>query len=70
MEHIKPQHYKAGDKDVISFCQYHNINFQLGNVIKYVVRAGKKDANTYLQDLQKAREYLKREIEHIERSSK
>ena len=33
---IKPSHYKAGEFDVIAFCQLHNINFDLGNVIKYV----------------------------------
>ena len=39
---IQPSHYKAGEFDVIAFCQLHDINFDLGNVIKYVTRAGKK----------------------------
>ena len=63
---IKPSHYKAGEFDVIAFCQLHNINFDLGNVIKYVTRAGKKENNSELQDLNKAMEYLKRRIEFIE----
>ena len=59
---IKPSHYKAGEFDVIAFCQLHNINFDLGNVIKYVTRAGKKENNSELQDLNKAMEYLKSKI--------
>ena len=62
---IKPSHYKAGEFDVIAFCQLHNINFDLGNVIKYVTRAGKKENNSELQDLNKAMEYLKRRVEFI-----
>ena len=64
-EAIKPNHYKAGEFDVIAFCQYHNLSFDIGNVIKYVVRAGKKANNSELQDLTKAMEYLKRRIEYI-----
>ena len=42
-----------------------NVIFDLGNVIKYVTRAGKKENNSELQDLNKAMEYLKRRIEFI-----
>lgn len=38
-------------------------NFNLGNVIKYVWRAGYKKTTTYVEDLQKAREYIDMEIE-------
>lgn len=62
---IKPSHYKAGEFDVIAFCQKHNLNFDAGNVIKYVTRAGKKKDNSELQDLNKAMEYLKRRIEFV-----
>jgi hypothetical protein len=65
MDAIKPQHYQAGENDVIAFCQHHKINFSLGNVIKYVTRAGKKDPTKELEDLLKAREYLDREIEKV-----
>jgi hypothetical protein len=37
--------------------------FNRGNIIKYVCRAGKKDNE--LKDLEKAADYLKREIEYI-----
>ena len=62
---IKPNHYKSGGFDVISFCQIHEINFELGNVIKYVTRAGKKENNSELQDLLKAREFLNRRIKYL-----
>ncbi len=59
---IRPDHYKAGAGDVIDFCKRYDLNFNLGNVVKYVARAGKK--GPALQDLRKALEYLNREIEH------
>ena len=62
---IKPSHYKAGEFDVIAFCQKHNLSFDVGNVIKYVTRKRKKKDNSELQDLNKAMEYLKRRIEFI-----
>ena len=62
---IKPSHYKAGEFDVIKFCQIHNIGFELGNVIKYSTRAGKKENNSELQDLLKAREFLNRRIKYL-----
>lgn len=69
-DNIKPDHYKAGQGDVISFCQQHGINFSRGNVIKYVTRAGKKDPDKELEDLEKAREYLDREIEKLKADQK
>jgi hypothetical protein len=38
------------------------LNYRLGNVVKYISRAGKKDSDP-VQDLEKAAWYLKREIE-------
>ncbi len=62
---IIPDHYKSGDNmDVIDVCKVLNLNFNRGNVLKYIARAGKKDDE--LQDLNKALEYLKREIKYIE----
>jgi len=48
---------------VIDFIKDYNLNFNRGNIIKYVCRAGKKDNE--LKDLEKAADYLKREIEYI-----
>lgn len=42
-------------------------DFYLGNVIKYVARAGKKNANTYKEDLQKAIVYLQKRIDSLEK---
>lgn len=62
---IIPDHYKSSDNmDVIDVCKVLNLNFNRGNVLKYIARAGKKDDE--LQDLNKALEYLKREIKYIE----
>lgn len=62
---IKPSHYQAGEFDVIAFCFKYNLDFASGNVVKYIVRTGKKDKNKELEDLLKAREYLERKIEWV-----
>ena len=57
-------HYEAtGDYDLIDVIQDYKLNFNRGNIIKYVFRAGKKDDE--LQDLMKAKDYLEREIQFI-----
>jgi hypothetical protein len=62
---MKPIHYKGGkDYDVIDFCKDYDLNFNKGNIIKYLVRAGKKDDE--LRDMRKALDYLEREIEYLE----
>ena len=57
-----PPHYKAGGIEVIDFIEAKDLNFRLGNAIKYISRAGKK-ASDPVQDLEKAAWYLKREID-------
>ena len=56
-----PPHYKAGGIETIDFIEAKDLNYRLGNVIKYVARAGKKDTDP-VQDLEKALWYLQREI--------
>ena len=63
----KPKYYKSGDFDVIDAVKKFDLNFNLGNVLKYIVRAGRKDSETHIDDLEKALEYLEREIEYLER---
>ena len=59
-----PPHYTVGGVETIDFIEAKQLNFNLGNVVKYLSRAGEKvDA---LQDLQKARWYLNREIARVE----
>lgn len=57
-----PPHYADGKIEVIDFIEDKNLNFNLGNVVKYVARAGKKDKSKELEDLEKALWYLQREI--------
>lgn len=66
---MKNQYYggKNNTYEAIKVIQAHNLNFCLGNVVKYVLRAGKKDKDTYLQDLEKAIRYLEFEIMHYEK---
>jgi len=55
-----PPHYKTGGVDTIDFIEAKDLNYRLGNVVKYVSRAGKK--GDPIEDLKKARWYLDREI--------
>lgn len=64
MDNIQPIHYKAGEGDVIEFCSRHKINFSRGTAIKYLVRAGRKEGANEIEDLEKAAEFLRREIEY------
>ena len=54
-----PSHYNKGI-ETIDYIESWNMDFNTGNVIKYVTRAGYKDNK--LEDLQKAKWYLEREI--------
>lgn len=59
-----PQHYRSGGMEAIDVIEAFGLGFNLGNVAKYVLRAGRKaDA---LEDLMKARWYLNREIARME----
>ena len=59
-----PPHYKSGGIEVIDVIEAFELNFRLANVVKYVLRAGRKgDA---LEDLEKAAWYLDREIDKLE----
>lgn len=55
-----PPHYRTGGVETIDFIEAKDLNYRLGNVIKYVSRAGKK--GDPIQDLEKAAWYLQREI--------
>ena len=66
-----PSHY-GGEKnpyEAIKVIEAWDLNFSLGNVLKYMSRAGKKSDNI-LEDLKKAAWYLNREIKRIEDASK
>ena len=57
-----PSHYNAGRIEVIDFIEDQNLNFNLGNAVKYISRAGKKDPVKFREDLEKAIWYLNREL--------
>lgn len=62
----KPKHYIDGRRyEPRKVIQDWGLNFNLGNAVKYLSRAGRKD--DILQDLRKAKEYIDFEIEEIEK---
>ena len=61
-----PSHYTYGKIEVIDYIEDKQLDFLLGNVVKYVSRAGHKD--DALQDLKKAAWYLNRKIMQLERA--
>lgn len=56
-----PPHYKTGGIETIDFIEAKNLNYHLGNVVKYITRADHKGDR--LENLKKAKWYLDREIE-------
>ena len=58
----RPEHYCYGGVEPIEIIESWGLNFSLGNVLKYVCRAGKKNSSTKVKDLKKAAWYLDREI--------
>lgn len=53
-----PSHYTDGKIEVINFIEDKKLPYHLGNVVKYVCRAGKKNPATEIEDLKKAQWYL------------
>jgi hypothetical protein len=60
-----PPHYKAGGIETIDFIEAKSLNYNLGNVVKYITRADHKGSK--LEDLRKAQWYLNREISTLEK---
>jgi hypothetical protein len=61
-----PSHYTDGGIETIDFIEAKKLPYHLGNAIKYVSRAGKKDQNKTIEDLQKAVWYIERYIKVLE----
>ena len=61
-----PPHYTVGGIETIDFIEAKQLPYNLGNVVKYITRAGHK--GNQKQDLEKAQWYLNREIERVARS--
>lgn len=60
-----PIHYTDGKIEVIEFIEDKQLNFHRGNAVKYICRAGKKNPDKEVEDLQKARWYIEREIQRL-----
>ena len=71
VDKINPAHHqnRGDDLQVIDVIEQFNLNFHRGNVVKYTIRAGRKDEIGYenlekaIEDLTKAKWYLDRQIE-------
>ena len=62
---IIPSYYTKPSMSVIDIIDEYELNFNKGNIIKYIVRSGKKSKDTEIQDLQKAMRYCQMEIERL-----
>lgn len=66
-----PAHYggESNPFEPIKIIEHYDLNFMLGNTIKYVLRAGKKGKGDKLEDLQKALWNLQREVDNMKNKS-
>jgi len=61
-----PSHYrKSTGHEAIDVIEAWELGFNLGNAVKYISRNGLKDPQKRVEDLEKARWYLNREIQRI-----
>lgn len=60
-----PSHYggESNTYEVIKIIEAYDLDFSTGNIIKYTLRAGKKDPSKEVEDLEKALFYLNRKIQ-------
>lgn len=67
-----PSHYGGEDNpyEAIKVIEAWNLGFCLGNAVKYISRAGKKDKSKTTEDLEKAVWYLQREINKLKGENK
>ena len=57
-----PAHYTTGKIEVIDYIEDQKLPYHLGNTVKYISRAGKKDKDKTVEDLKKAVWYIERYI--------
>ena len=65
-----PDHYggESNPYEAIKVIEAWDLNFHLGNVVKYISRAGKKSKNS-IEDLKKAEWYLSRYVQFIQKTN-
>jgi hypothetical protein len=61
----KPPHYTRGKYETIDVIEDWQLDFHLGNAVKYISRAGHKDPSKTVEDLEKARWYISRAISRL-----
>ena len=67
----QPPHYQGlKGMAVIDIIEKYDLNFNKGNAIKYILRAGKKPDNSEEEELKKAIWYLEREIQKVQKAQK
>lgn len=62
-----PKHYHVGGLECIDAIEQLGLGFHVGNVFKYLWRAGRKDKSKTLEDMKKAAWYLARAINNLEK---
>ena len=62
MNKYSPDHYQRGNIQVWDFIADQKLDFFLGNVVKYICRAGYKTHEEELDDLRKAAEYIQKKL--------
>ena len=60
---IRPDYYRCSMGDVFDIAHAYGLDFPLGNAVKYICRAGKKDKDKEIEDLQKAMRCIQRAID-------
>ena len=63
-----PEHYNRGVIEVWDFIHDQQLDYFLGNVVKYACRAGHKAQEEELDDLRKAKAYIEKRIELTNKS--
>jgi hypothetical protein len=64
-----PAHYNVGKFEVVDVIADWKLNFNRGNAVKYIARAGHKDPSKEVEDLEKAMFYLRHEIATLKGAS-
>ena len=68
MAHYSPAYYTRGSIECWDAIRDWQLNYHLGCAVKYICRAGFKDANSKAQDLKKAIHYLENELHALQNS--
>lgn len=69
-DNINPSHYRGDRKfEPIDVIEDWDLNYRLGNALKYISRNGRKPGENPVEGLKKAIWYLEREIQSLEQPS-